>query len=163
MRSTDVHKNGFMMFVGSSLFHMLCTCRLWSVIAKYSLTSEVNQLSVFYSVLLFSVLCKDQQRAVYTNRFTWINHHINALTGYWSLLFICFIKHFCHVGEPRTLNANNLLIEWYQSLPKMTIVHFALTFHYSYHFCTFITPPQSWHHEHSCNKRCRFCWWLRTS
>ncbi|XP_056587213.1 post-GPI attachment to proteins factor 2 [Triplophysa dalaica] len=36
----NVHKNGFMMFVGSSLFHMICTCRLWSVIAKYSLTSE---------------------------------------------------------------------------------------------------------------------------
>ncbi|KAI7796375.1 putative post-GPI attachment to proteins factor 2 [Triplophysa rosa] len=36
----NVHKSGFIIFIGSSLFHMLCTCRLWSVIAKYSLSAE---------------------------------------------------------------------------------------------------------------------------
>ncbi|KAK7130896.1 hypothetical protein R3I94_016142 [Phoxinus phoxinus] len=36
----SVHKSGFIMFIGGSVFHMLCTCKLWSMIAKYSLSSE---------------------------------------------------------------------------------------------------------------------------
>jgi len=40
-QSTGVHKSGFIVFIGSSLLHMLCTCKLWSVIAKNSLSAEV--------------------------------------------------------------------------------------------------------------------------
>uniref|UniRef100_A0A8C1IJC4 Acyltransferase PGAP2 n=1 Tax=Cyprinus carpio TaxID=7962 RepID=A0A8C1IJC4_CYPCA len=36
----SVHKSGFILFIGSSLVHMLCTCKLWSLIAKYSLSAE---------------------------------------------------------------------------------------------------------------------------
>ncbi|KAI4878769.1 hypothetical protein NFI96_028767 [Prochilodus magdalenae] len=36
----SLHKNGFIMFIGSSLLHMICTCRLWQVITKYSLSAE---------------------------------------------------------------------------------------------------------------------------
>lgn len=37
----NVHKSGFILFIGSSFFHMLCTCRLWSMIPqKYSLSAE---------------------------------------------------------------------------------------------------------------------------
>ncbi|XP_065143284.1 post-GPI attachment to proteins factor 2 [Paramisgurnus dabryanus] len=36
----SIHKNGFILFIGSSFFHMICTCWLWSVIARHSLSSE---------------------------------------------------------------------------------------------------------------------------
>ncbi|XP_016095896.1 post-GPI attachment to proteins factor 2-like isoform X2 [Sinocyclocheilus grahami] len=36
----SVHKSGFVLFISSSLVHMLCTCKLWSLIAKYSLSAE---------------------------------------------------------------------------------------------------------------------------
>ncbi|XP_016404612.1 post-GPI attachment to proteins factor 2-like isoform X2 [Sinocyclocheilus rhinocerous] len=35
----SVHKSGFILFI-DSLFHMMCTCKLWSLIAKYSLSAE---------------------------------------------------------------------------------------------------------------------------
>lgn len=38
----DVHKNGFIMFIASSLLHMLITCRLWYVIRRNYVSPEVN-------------------------------------------------------------------------------------------------------------------------
>uniref|UniRef100_A0A8C9YG44 Acyltransferase PGAP2 n=1 Tax=Sander lucioperca TaxID=283035 RepID=A0A8C9YG44_SANLU len=35
-----VHKEGFVLFIVSSLIHMLITCRLWKTIKKYSLSPE---------------------------------------------------------------------------------------------------------------------------
>uniref|UniRef100_A0A8C9YEZ7 Acyltransferase PGAP2 n=1 Tax=Sander lucioperca TaxID=283035 RepID=A0A8C9YEZ7_SANLU len=37
-----VHKEGFVLFIVSSLIHMLITCRLWKTIKKYSLSPEVR-------------------------------------------------------------------------------------------------------------------------
>ncbi|KAL1252771.1 hypothetical protein QQF64_017464 [Cirrhinus molitorella] len=36
----SVHKSGFILFIGSSLVHMMCTCKLWSTISKYSPNAE---------------------------------------------------------------------------------------------------------------------------
>ncbi|XP_060792222.1 post-GPI attachment to proteins factor 2 [Neoarius graeffei] len=36
----NLHKNGFITFIASSILHMLCTCRLWYVIKKSPLSSE---------------------------------------------------------------------------------------------------------------------------
>ncbi|CDQ97119.1 unnamed protein product [Oncorhynchus mykiss] len=35
-----VHKEGFVLFIASSVIHMVLTCRLWLVIKKYSLIPE---------------------------------------------------------------------------------------------------------------------------
>lgn len=37
-----VHKEGFVLFLVSSLIYMLITCRLWNAIKKYSLSPEVR-------------------------------------------------------------------------------------------------------------------------
>ncbi|KAK2827975.1 hypothetical protein Q5P01_019009 [Channa striata] len=36
----NVHKNGFIVFIASSLLHMLITCRLWHVIRRYYMNPE---------------------------------------------------------------------------------------------------------------------------
>lgn len=48
--SVGIHKNGFIVFIASSLVHMLITCRLWHVIRRHYVNPEVNQAlcSVFY-------------------------------------------------------------------------------------------------------------------
>ncbi|KAL7853811.1 hypothetical protein AOLI_G00206550 [Acnodon oligacanthus] len=48
----SLHKNGFIMFIGSSLLHMMCTCRLWQVITKYTVSAE-EMTSYRYKVRLF--------------------------------------------------------------------------------------------------------------
>ncbi|XP_016134142.1 post-GPI attachment to proteins factor 2-like isoform X1 [Sinocyclocheilus grahami] len=48
----SVHKSGFVLFIGSSLFHMMCTCKLWSLIAKYSLSAE-EMMSYRWKLRLF--------------------------------------------------------------------------------------------------------------
>lgn len=53
MWSTGVHKSGFILFIGSSLFHMLSTCKLWSLIAKYSLSAEVMMTSLYSGHVLY--------------------------------------------------------------------------------------------------------------
>lgn len=40
--SLVVHKEGFVLFIVSSLIYMLITCRLWKSIKKYSLSPEVR-------------------------------------------------------------------------------------------------------------------------
>lgn len=40
--SSVVHKEGFVLFIISSLIYMLMTCRLWKSIKKYSLSPEVR-------------------------------------------------------------------------------------------------------------------------
>ncbi|XP_066501795.1 post-GPI attachment to proteins factor 2 [Hoplias malabaricus] len=51
------HKNGFILFIGSSLVHMLCTCRLWWVITKkYHFIAESlkqEMTSYRYKIRLF--------------------------------------------------------------------------------------------------------------
>lgn len=37
-----VHKEGFVLFIISSIIYMLITCRLWKAIKKYSLSPEVR-------------------------------------------------------------------------------------------------------------------------
>uniref|UniRef100_A0A3Q1EMJ4 Acyltransferase PGAP2 n=1 Tax=Acanthochromis polyacanthus TaxID=80966 RepID=A0A3Q1EMJ4_9TELE len=39
----SVHKYGFIVFIVSSLLHMLITCRLWHVIRKHYVNPEVNK------------------------------------------------------------------------------------------------------------------------
>ncbi|XP_029923301.1 post-GPI attachment to proteins factor 2-like [Myripristis murdjan] len=58
-----VHKEGFVLFIISSLIYMLITCRLWKVIKKYSLSPEdaksyhwkVRFLLLFISFCAFAV------------------------------------------------------------------------------------------------------------
>lgn len=40
--SLVVHKEGFVLFIVSSLIYMLITCRLWKAIKKYSLSPEAR-------------------------------------------------------------------------------------------------------------------------
>lgn len=42
--SSVVHKGGFVLFIISSLIHMLTTCRLWKSIKKYSLSKKVRNI-----------------------------------------------------------------------------------------------------------------------
>ncbi|KAF6740041.1 Post-GPI attachment to proteins factor 2 [Oryzias melastigma] len=50
----DYHKKGFIVFVASSLLHMLITCRLWFVIKRhYEVTSYLWKLRLF----LFNISC----------------------------------------------------------------------------------------------------------
>ncbi|XP_062867294.1 post-GPI attachment to proteins factor 2 isoform X2 [Trichomycterus rosablanca] len=54
----SLHKYGFITFVSSSLLHMLCTCKLWRVISKYSLSSEdVTSYRYKFRLFLFSICC----------------------------------------------------------------------------------------------------------
>lgn len=48
--SVGIHKKGFIVFIASSLLHMLITCRLWHVIRRHYVNPEVNKAlcSVFY-------------------------------------------------------------------------------------------------------------------
>uniref|UniRef100_W5KEV0 Acyltransferase PGAP2 n=1 Tax=Astyanax mexicanus TaxID=7994 RepID=W5KEV0_ASTMX len=48
----SLHKNGFIVFIASSLLHMLCTCRLWQMITKYSVSAE-EMTSCRYKIRLF--------------------------------------------------------------------------------------------------------------
>lgn len=41
--SSDIHKNGFIVFIASSLLHMLITCRLWHVIRSHYVNPEVTK------------------------------------------------------------------------------------------------------------------------
>ncbi|XP_053504287.1 post-GPI attachment to proteins factor 2 [Ictalurus furcatus] len=47
-----LHKIGFITFIGSSWFHMLCTCWLWFKITKYTLSTE-EMTSYRYKARLF--------------------------------------------------------------------------------------------------------------
>lgn len=44
--SAGLHKNGFIVFIASSLLHMLITCRLWHVIRTHYVNPEVNKTPV---------------------------------------------------------------------------------------------------------------------
>lgn len=41
--SAGLHENGFIVFIASSLLHMLITCRLWHVIRTHYVNPEVNK------------------------------------------------------------------------------------------------------------------------
>ncbi|KAM3601656.1 uncharacterized protein V6R79_016349 [Siganus canaliculatus] len=52
------HKNGFIMFIGASLVHMLITCRLWHVIRKHYVNpEEVTSYHYKVRLFLFNVTC----------------------------------------------------------------------------------------------------------
>ncbi|XP_029924352.1 post-GPI attachment to proteins factor 2 isoform X2 [Myripristis murdjan] len=54
----SVHKNGFIVFIGSSLLHMLFTCRLWQVISRYCVNpEEVTSYRWKVRLFLLSVSC----------------------------------------------------------------------------------------------------------
>lgn len=53
-----VHKNGFIAFIGSSLLHMLGTCRLWHVIQRFHIHSEeVTSYRWKVRLFCFNVCC----------------------------------------------------------------------------------------------------------
>lgn len=54
----DVHKYGFVAFIGSSLLHMLSTVRLWFVIQRHSLDAEeVRSYRWKQRLFLFNISC----------------------------------------------------------------------------------------------------------
>ncbi|CAB1415606.1 unnamed protein product [Pleuronectes platessa] len=54
----SLHKNGFIVFVGSSLLHMLITCWLWQVIRRYCVNpEEVTSYKWKVRLFLFNVGC----------------------------------------------------------------------------------------------------------
>ncbi|XP_031697440.1 post-GPI attachment to proteins factor 2-like, partial [Anarrhichthys ocellatus] len=60
--STDtysVHKSGFGVFIGSSLLHMLITCRLWQVIRRHYVNPEV----LYKPSAVLSFTCRGRHRA----------------------------------------------------------------------------------------------------
>ncbi|KAI5622378.1 post-GPI attachment to proteins factor 2 isoform X1, partial [Silurus asotus] len=53
----SLHKNGFITFLASSGLHMLCTCRLWYVISKYTLsTEEMTSYRSKVRLFLFNII-----------------------------------------------------------------------------------------------------------
>lgn len=70
--SADVHKNGFIVFIASSLLHMLITCRLWHVIRRSYVNPEVNKRVHDVCLLLWfktsQTESKLHQNIVLTNR-----------------------------------------------------------------------------------------------
>lgn len=53
-----VHKNGFIVFIASSLLHMLITCRLWYTIRKMDMSpEEVRSYRWKLRLFLFNVSC----------------------------------------------------------------------------------------------------------
>uniref|UniRef100_UPI0037E72A2B post-GPI attachment to proteins factor 2-like n=1 Tax=Semicossyphus pulcher TaxID=241346 RepID=UPI0037E72A2B len=54
----SVHKNGFIVFIGSSVAHMLITCRLWHVIRKHYVNpEEVTSYRWKLRLFLFNISC----------------------------------------------------------------------------------------------------------
>ncbi|XP_076606455.1 acyltransferase PGAP2 [Chaetodon auriga] len=54
----NIHKNGFITFVSSSLVHMLITCRLWQVIRRHYVNSEeITSYRWKVRLFLFNVSC----------------------------------------------------------------------------------------------------------
>ncbi|KAL7389803.1 hypothetical protein ABVT39_010041 [Epinephelus coioides] len=54
----NVHKNGFIMFIGSSLVHMLITCRLWQVISRHYVNpEEMTSYRWKMRLFLFNISC----------------------------------------------------------------------------------------------------------
>lgn len=53
-----LHKNGFIVFIASSLLHMLITCRLWQLISRYCVNpEEVTSYRWKVRLFLFNVSC----------------------------------------------------------------------------------------------------------
>ncbi|KAE8287801.1 Post-GPI attachment to proteins factor 2 FGF receptor-activating protein 1 [Larimichthys crocea] len=54
----NVHKNGFIVFIASSLLHMLITCRLWYVIRKHYVNpEEITSYRWKVRLFMFNVGC----------------------------------------------------------------------------------------------------------
>ncbi|KAM7397445.1 hypothetical protein PAMA_005638 [Pampus argenteus] len=80
----NVHKNGFIVFIASSLLHMLSTCRLWHVIRRYSVNpEEVTSYRWKVRLFLFNVSCC--LAAAYFFR----RHNKFCETGIYTLFALC--------------------------------------------------------------------------
>ncbi|XP_041658129.1 post-GPI attachment to proteins factor 2 isoform X2 [Cheilinus undulatus] len=54
----SVHKNAFIVFIASSLLHMLITCRLWQVIKRHYINpEEVTSYHWKLRIFLFNISC----------------------------------------------------------------------------------------------------------
>ncbi|XP_078480911.1 acyltransferase PGAP2-like [Lampetra planeri] len=75
-----VHKEGFILFLVGSLFHMLITCRLWKAITKYSVCPEdlKSHLWKVRSLLLYVCFC------VFAGFFYW-KHNMYCESGSYTL------------------------------------------------------------------------------
>ncbi|RXN07280.1 post-GPI attachment to s factor 2-like isoform X1 [Labeo rohita] len=80
----SVHKSGFIVFIGSSLVHMMCTCKLWSMIAKYSLSEEEMMSSRLKSRLFLFNLFFCLLAAYFYRR-----HNTYCETGIYTLFALC--------------------------------------------------------------------------
>lgn len=49
----SLHKNGFIVFIASSILHMLCTCRLWQMLTRHSLGVGEERKSFRYKYRIF--------------------------------------------------------------------------------------------------------------
>lgn len=80
----SVHKNGFIVFIASSLLHMLSTCRLWHVIRRHSVNPE-EVTSYRWKVRLFLVNASFCLAAAYFFR----RHNKFCETGIYTLFALC--------------------------------------------------------------------------
>lgn len=87
--SSVVHKEGFVLFIISSLIYMLITCRLWRSIKEYSLCYEVKNA---------------QTHTAYTYIFIWQFHPLqyifftpeqDAKSHHWKVRFLILNVSFC--------------------------------------------------------------------
>lgn len=80
----SVHKQGFIVFIASSLLHMLITCRLWQVIKKYCVNPE-ERTSYRWKVRLFLFNVSCCLAAVYFFR----RHNKYCEPGIYTLFALC--------------------------------------------------------------------------
>ncbi|KAF3705486.1 Post-GPI attachment to proteins factor 2 FGF receptor-activating protein 1 [Channa argus] len=80
----NVHKNGFIVFIGSSLLHMLITCRLWHVIKRYYGNQE-EMTSYRWKMRLFLFNCSCCLVAYYFFR----RHNKYCEPGIYTLFALC--------------------------------------------------------------------------
>ncbi|XP_076835574.1 acyltransferase PGAP2 [Brachyhypopomus gauderio] len=80
----SIHKGGFIVFIVSSLLHMLSTCRLWHVISRHSLSSE-DMTSHYYKIrlFLFNICC-----CLLAGYFFW-RHNKYCEPGIYTLFALC--------------------------------------------------------------------------
>lgn len=82
--SYDIHKNGFMVFVGASVLHMMLTCRLWFVIKRHFIsTEELKSFRWKMRLFVFNISCC--AAAFYFFR----RHNNYCETGVYTLFALC--------------------------------------------------------------------------
>ncbi|KAK9519394.1 hypothetical protein VZT92_022128 [Zoarces viviparus] len=80
----SAHKNGFVVFIGSSLLHMLITCRLWQVIRRHYVNpEEVRSFRWKLRLFLFNGGCCLAAAYFFTR------HNKFCETGVYTLFALC--------------------------------------------------------------------------